>query len=184
MLFLQFYIVNVTITKIQKNVEEDQNFSDVAKHFLKMTFLVEWGPGRRWWDDLVEGMDPVFLLSQFYLSCHLLEVEQSLKKWVEDFLLTYFFTEWNEIQLDFHFTLNNTLVREQSLGHFRNSESGVLTASVFERTLNSPEYKVKALNPENIMVETQNVSFTAPDLQQLANIALEAMLIFPPPTQH
>ena len=57
-------------------------------------------------------------------------------------------------------------------------------ASVFERTLNSPEYKVKALNPENIMVETQNVSFTAPDLQQLANIALEAMLIFPPPTQH
>ena len=49
-------------------------------------------------------------------------------------------------------------------------------ASVFERTLNSSEYKAKT---ENIMVKTQNVSFTAPDLQQLANIALEAMLIFP-----
>ena len=28
------------------------------------TFLLECDPGWRWWDDLVEGMDPVFLLSR------------------------------------------------------------------------------------------------------------------------
>ena len=42
------------------------------------------------------------------------------------------------------------------------------------------EYKAKTVkNPENILVETQNACPSTHDLEQLANIALEAMLIFP-----
>ena len=54
--------------------------------------LFECDPGWGRWDDLVEGMDAFLQRKRAsHLSCHLTEVEQSSKKWVEDCLSDLFF---------------------------------------------------------------------------------------------